>query len=876
MKWGSLSSLRTRLLLFVALVMLPVFGFIFHHFTEMRRDALAEAEQVALREAGLVALEEKRMIEETRQLLVAFSLMREIREMDPEACHRFFVRLSHDFPGYSNLGVADADGNVLCSLLPLPRPTNIADRDYFRSAVENRDFSVGGYQVGRITGRPGFDMACPIVGSGGRVKGVVYAAVDLRPLGRSEGEVSSRLERMAILTKLDGRGMILARKPGDGSLVGKEFPDLLRVRPLLEKGRGVVLGGTGGGKRYMHAVARVPTARKEGSIYVVLSIPEDTVFTEANGLFARNMMALAVVALIALGAAWFGGGLFILRPVRGILDATRRVAAGDLGTRRGPPYEKGELGELARGFDEMVGALQAKQAARERAEEALRRSEEDYRSIVRNAPLGILRSTMEGRFLMVNPALVEMLGYSSAEELLNADLERDIYVRPEDRQRVIERFNDQDPVVGVETDWKRKDGRPLHVRASGRLVRNDDGSPAYYEVFVEDETRKRMIERQFLHAQRMEVVGRLAGGIAHDFNNLLGVIGGYCELLLGRLGPDSPLREWLNEVHKATDRAVSLTRQLLAFSRKQLLDPKVLDLNAVVGGMKKMLQRLIGENIELRVGLAENLWPVRIDPGQLEQIVMNLAVNSRDAMPAGGALVVETANAVIPEPHVHEGGEMPAGSYVLLSVSDTGSGMDAETRARIFEPFFTTKESGKGTGLGLATVYGIVKQSKGYIWVYSEPGKGTTFRIYLPRADEPAERTAPVRIAAARGGSETVLAVEDDAALRKLVREILDSAGYTVLEARDPAEALDIASGHPGPIHLLLADVVLPGMNGRELAGRLRSVRPGLRVLYMSGYTADVLGVHGVLEEGTFFLSKPFTRDMLLEKARRVLDAEAG
>jgi signal transduction histidine kinase/ActR/RegA family two-component response regulator len=387
-------------------------------------------------------------------------------------------------------------------------------------------------------------------------------------------------------------------------------------------------------------------------------------------------------------------------------------------------------------------------------------------------------------------------------------------------------------------------------------------------------TERKRVEEQLRQAQKLEAVGRLAGGVAHDFNNLLGVILGHSDLLLSRLGSDSPLHRHVDLILKTAAKAGALTQQLLAFSRKQILAPKVLDLNAVVTGMEKMLRRLIGEDVDLAIVLDPALGHVKADPGQLEQVILNLAVNARDAMPQGGRLTLETASVELDEAYVRRHPGAQRGPHVVLAVSDTGVGMDAEAQARLFEPFFTTKGPGRGTGLGLATVYGIVKQSGGNIWVFSEPGRGTTFKICLPQADAAAAPVEPERARTqALQGSETVLLVEDEADLRDLAREILQMYGYTVLAAGHPAEALRLGQQHEGSIHLLLTDVVMPGMSGRELADRLAPRHGAMQVLYMSGYTDEAIVRHGVLAEGTAFLQKPFTPDTLARQVRQVLAA---
>jgi CheY-like chemotaxis protein len=372
----------------------------------------------------------------------------------------------------------------------------------------------------------------------------------------------------------------------------------------------------------------------------------------------------------------------------------------------------------------------------------------------------------------------------------------------------------------------------------------------------------------------MESMGRLAGGIAHDFNNLLAVISGYGEILRRRVTADPQLVRYVDDIVKAAERAAQLTRQLLAFSRKQVLQPRILSLNLVVEETEKMLRRVIGEDILLLTVFDEHLGSVRADPGQIEQILMNLAVNARDAMPRGGRLTIETGNVVLDERFARYHAGVEPGGYVLLAVSDTGSGMTPQTLGHIFEPFFTTKEPGKGTGLGLATVHGIVKQSGGHIWVYSEPGHGTTFKIHLPRADAP--ETEPPPPAAAPGelprGTETILLVEDEASVREILRECLEASGYTVLEASRGEEALSICANPEAPVHLVMTDVVMPGMSGRELAERLRLSRPEIRILYMSGYTDDAVVIHGVLSEDMAFLQKPFSVENLARKVREVLD----
>ncbi|TLY54232.1 MAG: response regulator [Gemmatimonadetes bacterium] len=392
-------------------------------------------------------------------------------------------------------------------------------------------------------------------------------------------------------------------------------------------------------------------------------------------------------------------------------------------------------------------------------------------------------------------------------------------------------------------------------------------------ILAHDVTAQRQLEEQLRQSQKMEAVGQLAGGIAHDFNNLLTAILGSTQLLLNNMPSGDPRREDAEEVRHAGLRAAELTRQLLAFSRRQVLAPKVLELNVVVGNMDRMLRRLLGEDVELVTSLDPTAGAVNADPGQLEQVLLNLAVNARDAMPGGGRLSIETTRLALHEEHLERRHRLPPGDYACLVVTDTGVGMDEATQAHLFEPFFTTKEVGKGTGLGLATVYGIVKQSGGYIWVYSEPRRGTTVKVYLPRVPGASEAPAPAPPArAARGGNETVLLVEDAAPVRALARRSLEACGYRVLDASDGPSALELSARHAAGIDLLVTDVVMPGMSGRELAERLAPQRPEMKVLYTSGYTDDAMVRQGVLNAGVAFLQKPFVPDMLARKVREVLD----
>jgi PAS domain S-box-containing protein len=512
---------------------------------------------------------------------------------------------------------------------------------------------------------------------------------------------------------------------------------------------------------------------------------------------------------------------------------------------------------------------------RREAERAREETEVKYRMLVEQvaAVSYIAELGIHGEWLYVSPQVEAILGYTTDQWL--ADPSIWIQSVPAEDHPIVHAAEDACLLAGrfqAEYRITRKDGKVIWVSDNAVLVPGSDKHPLM-EGIILDITDRKLLENQLQQARRMEAVGRLAGGVAHDFNNLLTIIKGYIELALNRCLDQPELRSDIQHIEEASDRAVTLVRQLLAFGRKQLLKPKVLDLNGIVLNLDHLLRRLMSANIEMKTIAGKDTGSIKADPGQIEQVIMNLVVNARDAMPDGGRLLIETSNVELDASYRDTVAIRP-GAYVLLTVSDTGVGMSADTVAHIFEPFYTTKESGRGTGLGLSTVYGIVKQSGGYIWANSEPGKGSTFKVYLPRVDEPAEVSSSIEIPApvARKGRETILLVEDQPEVRELARIVLADRGYSVIDAQNPEDAERHAGSNGGQIHLLLTDVMMPGISGRELAKRITSRHPHIRVLYMSGYTNNVIAEDGMLEAGLSFLQKPFTPQTLVQKVRETLD----
>ncbi len=508
------------------------------------------------------------------------------------------------------------------------------------------------------------------------------------------------------------------------------------------------------------------------------------------------------------------------------------------------------------------------------AEEALRKAEEKYRGIFENAVEGIYQTTLDGKYIAANPALARMLGFDSPEELVNArsDVRNQEYVNPELRSEFVRSIEQHDVVHNFEYQVYRKDGKIIWVSESAHAVRNVVGDIVHFEGTVQDITEHRELEQQLRQLQKIEAIGRLAGGVAHDFNNILMAVSGYSELLARKLPKEDPSQRYAEEILRATNRGSSLTQGLLAFSRKQVVSPKIVDLNALISQQIEMLKRLIPEDIELKFVPSGALGHVKIDVSQMEQVVMNLTINARDAMPNGGEIIIETSNADLDQSGRESQKASEPGRFVMLAVSDNGCGMDAETKAHIFEPFFTTKEQGKGTGLGLATVFGIVDQNSGHIFVHSEPGHGTTFKVYLPHvATEVRSEETATPSGADCSGNETILLVEDQEAVRESAAEYLTENGYTVLRASRGLEALEIAQQHEDPIHLLLTDVVMPQMSGRELSERITNIHPETKVIFMSGYSNNLLSNQQVLDPKHELLQKPFRLEALGQRIRETL-----
>jgi PAS domain S-box-containing protein len=585
-----------------------------------------------------------------------------------------------------------------------------------------------------------------------------------------------------------------------------------------------------------------------------------------NGIL---IISLAVTIFAILAGFLFSR--YISEPITKLRDAAIEIGKGNLNTKI-EVKSRDEIGILAKTFRHMALNLAQDITEREQTEKALRESEQKYRTLFEESKDVVYISAPEGKFLDINQAGVELFGYASREELLQIDITQDLHVNPHRRSELQEQLDKQGFIKDSEVVFRRKDGQHVTVLLTANAVNDEKGAIIAYRGIMTDITERKRLEQQLMQAQKMEAVGQLAGGIAHDFNNILTAIIGFGTLVKMETPKNDPMQSYITQILTSANRAANLTQALLAFSRKQIISPKPVDLNEIIRGVKSILSRIIGEDIELSIVLTDQDLIAMADSSQMEQVLMNFATNARDAMPNGGSLVISTNRVEVDNEFIKTHGYGKPGSYSIITIEDTGYGIDEETEKRIFEPFFTTKEVGKGTGLGLSMVYGIINQHGGHINLYSKPGIGTTFKIYLPLIQSKIEETEQTAFSILKGGDETVLIAEDDVQVRELTKEVLSGFGYKVIEAKDGADAVKVFNENKDEIQLLILDVVMPKMNGREAYDEIKNVRHKVKAIFISGYTADMIHKKGILEEGLNFLSKPILPDELLRKIREVLD----
>ncbi len=596
---------------------------------------------------------------------------------------------------------------------------------------------------------------------------------------------------------------------------------------------------------------------------VIAEIDESEVITPLNVMMKSALMGLFIaVGLIAVLFIIFLRN--IVRPLGAIASATKDISSGNYDIEV-PVKTSDEIGILSSSFNSMAKdiILRTKE---------LRESEEKYRTLFEESKNVVLISTPDGRVIDINPAGVELLGYTSKEEIFKLNLPNDVYYDPQIRERFKQEIERYGFVKDFEVKLKKRDGQPIYALISANVVRNKGGSITAYRGIIHDLTAYKKLENQLFQIQKIDAIGKLTGGIAHDFNNFLTAIIGNTTLMRMKLDKNSELMTFIDQILLASEKSANLTRGLLTFSRKQIMDKKPVSLNDIIMSIERLIFRLIGEDIEIKVKLTGREPTIMADRGQIEQVIMNLATNARDAMPNVGVLSIITELTEIDEEFVRNHGIGKPGPYALILISDTGIGMDEETQKKIFEPFFTTKEAGKGTGLGLSIVYGIIKQHEGYINVYSELGKGTTFKIYLPVIESRVEMEKWEAAVSLKGGTETILLAEDDAEIRNLIKSILEGAGYKVVESVDGEDAANKFNEYKDKIGLLLFDVIMPKTNGKEAYEKIKKISPDIKVVFMSGYSKEIISQRVILEEELNFISKPIRPNELLRKVRNVLD----
>jgi PAS domain S-box-containing protein len=874
MKFLKMGSIGRSLVLLVMLAVLPALLVILLSGLEQRRHAIDTARLEVLSLARTMAEVQHGITRSTRQTLATLANIHEIQGLEGRSSSEIFRSLIEQNPDFLNISATDANGNVFASAKAFVE-TSLADRRHVREALLNKDFAAGEYVITRVGVRaPSFAFAYPFSGKDGEIKGVLTSALGLGRFAQLFDVAALPPDSFMAVT--DHQGRKLFQYPSDESM---EFAGQLMVAEAWQAASeaaepGTVIISDADGVRRIIAFTQV-RLETGGSpyMYMWVGVPESRTLKHADSVLARNLLLMALAIVLALAISWVIGRTTLISPVNSLLLMTRNLARGDYRARSGLAKEPGELGRLAKAFDEMA--------------DTLNRNQETLRTIANYTYDWEYWVGADGVLKWVSPSCEKVTGYTDAEFMADQDLLARI-VHLEDAALFanhLERVRTEgEPTGNFDFRIIHRSGGVIWINHRCLSIFRPDGTSLGRRVSNRDITQRKQIEEereklqiQLTHAQKMESVGRLAGGVAHDFNNMLSVILGYTELAM-RSHPTGEIHAELQEIEKAARRSADIVRQLLAFARQQTVAPKPLNLNDTVESMLKMLRRLIGEDIDVAWRPAADLWLVKIDSSQVDQLLANMCVNARDAIAGVGRVTIETENVTIDEAYCVSHVYCAPGEYVMLAISDDGCGMEREILANIFDPFFTTKDLGRGTGLGLATVYGIVKQNQGFINVYSEPEQGTTLKIYLPRLIDPSAAAVQAinKLDIPLGQGETVLLVEDEPAVMLIGSRMLQYLGYKVVMAETPKEALRVARDGGRGIKLLLTDVVMPEMNGRELATELVSFNPGLKCLFMSGYTANVIAHRGVLYEGVRFLQKPFSLKDLAWKLREVLDDEGS
>lgn len=868
-------SIRTQLILIVMITALPAAVMIVHSGIRLRNEAIRMAIMDSHRVADSMALQQQNLVAAAQQLLSALAQLPDVKSHKPAEVEPLIQDILKLNSQYSNIGIVDRTGLVWASAVKTKPPFIISDRRYFKNSMESGRFSSGEYIISRATFKPVFNFGYPLKNARGETDGIIFVGFDLGYYRKCFD--GANLPTGSNYLLIDHDGVVLNGAVDAKKFVGKKFDQLQFHKMLNGPEEGHLTGTLLGAGNYFLSFRKM-RLKGEASpyMYIRVGIPTDVVLANANRILLSNVAVLMSCLVVALYVAWLIGKRSIADRISLLERASQHLAEGNLEARVSGLVVGGELGSLGESFDTMAKEL-------ELGEKARLASEKNYQEIFNASNDAIILHDQDtGSILEANDAVRLMYGYTK-EEILGLTMQD---LSSEASRKLWGKGAEKGGTSGgasrsFEWECKRKGGECFwtEVVNSPTSIGGEGCSLAVVRDITERqeaESERKLLKDQLYQIQRIESIGRLAGGMAHDLNNLLTPIMGYSELIKKESGKESQTSYMADQIFQASEKARVLVQQLLSFGRKQIMDIKVVDLNQVISTFYQILRRTIRESISINLNPAADNFNIRADVNQIEQIIMNLAVNAQDAIGAKGTITIETAPMVLDEGYARQHASVTPGRYMMLAVTDDGCGMERDTMGKLFEPFFTTKPVGHGTGLGLATVYGLVKQHEGSIWVYSEPGKGSTFKVYFPIVDEEAvaEKATDDPQIQFNAGRYTILLVEDNQMLRRMVRDLLTNYGFEVIDAESPDEALQLANGHH--LDLLVTDVVMPGLSGPELHERLKTSYPGLTVLFMSGYTSSLIGNHGVLGSGTNFIQKPFSVDGFLTKVEGLLNAPAG
>jgi PAS domain S-box-containing protein len=865
LKW----SVRTHLLILVVIAVLPALGIILYTGVENRRHAVEEAKNDSMRMVLSIASEQERVVENARQLLTILSKLPEVQKLDIQICNKLFSDLLNRNPSYANIMFADSGGIIRASALALQSINiSVSDRKYFENVLQTRVFTIGEYTISKTCRIPCLHFAYPVIDEDGRLKGVLIAAFRLAYYGKLISQ--SKLPEGSILSLTDRSGIRLYRYPEPGKYVGKrDLPGMMERMSNQDEEETFMKVGADGIRR-LNAYKRL-FLRDSTSPYLFLrvGIPEKKALAKAKFMMVRNLSLLGIVFLFAIIVALLMGNFTIIHPLNKLLSASRRLGRGDSGVRTDIPHDEAEVGQLAQAFDVMAQDLENRDSERRLAENALRKSEEKYRTLIESTLDLVFTVDEKDFFTYLNPRFEATTGYIFSDLIGKPFID---IVAPEFEEVCIEGFK-RSIVEGAtspyEADIVHKNGEKIPVEFLVVAMFDEDGKAVGKFGIGRDITDRKKLEKKLIQAQKMEAIGTLAGGIAHDFNNLLMGIQGHASLMILDVDPDHPHYRRLKNIEEQVMSGANLTKQLLGFARRGMYEVRTVNINKIIEETSEMFGRTRKE-ITIHRKLRKDLWPTAVDRGQIEQVLLNIYLNAWHAMPGGGDLYIETENAVIDD-DFRKPAFVSLGKYVKISLTDTGVGMDEKTKERIFEPFFTTKEMRRGTGLGLASAYGIMKGHGGFIDVQSEVEQGTTFTLYLPASEKRRISTETIS-ADVTEGDETILLVDDEETIANVSKEILEELGYSVITARSGSDAIKIYQLMKDEIDLVILDMIMPEMGGGETFDLLKLISPHVKVILSSGYSIDGQAME-IMERGCHgFIQKPFSIEDLSKIIREILD----